>query len=61
MNNNEQTQIPYIKDFIYNITERFYNTQLEHNSLTKKIMQIRVNNLSKNFKHAILSKTRYLL
>ncbi|KAL6416951.1 hypothetical protein ACFW04_014777 [Cataglyphis niger] len=44
----EQTQIPYIKKYVYNIAERFYNTQLEHNKLTKDITQLRVNNIYQN-------------
>ncbi|KAM0734035.1 putative RNA-directed DNA polymerase from transposon X-element [Formica fusca] len=49
----EQTQIPYIKEYIYNIAERFYNTQLEHNNLTKDITQLRDSNMPKHFKYEV--------
>lgn len=48
-----QTGIPYIKDYIFNIAERFYNTQLEHNNLTKDITQYRINNIPEHYKYEL--------
>lgn len=49
----EQTEMPYVKEYIYSLAERFYNTQLSHNNLTKDITQLRIHNLPEHFKYEL--------
>lgn len=49
----EQTGIPYIKDYIFCLAERFYSSQLEHNNLTKDITKIRAHSLPVHFKYEL--------
>jgi hypothetical protein len=47
----DEAQIPYIQDFINQISQKFYKTQLNNSPLTKNITQIRQNNATIRLVH----------
>lgn len=52
-----KSKIPYTKDYIAQLSNEFYENQLNNNELTKNITNIRAYNIPIDFKHKLPSRS----